>query len=96
MAWMPAKAWTSDQPVGGYRHFERVMTGGRGPTRWVELAAVLNPRFRERVLWSELKDPNRWLSGWQPIVELDGDGSLGDASESAALSPHPAETLETP
>lgn len=87
MAWMPAKAWTSDQPVGGYRHFERVMTGGRGPTRWVELAAVLNPRFRERVLWSELKDPNRWLSGWQPIVEL---------SESAALSPHPAETLETP
>ena len=30
MGWMPAKAWTSEQPLSGYRHFERVMTGGRG------------------------------------------------------------------
>ena len=41
MAWRPARAWTSQRPVAGYRHFELIMQGGRGPQRWVELAAVL-------------------------------------------------------
>ncbi|MED5321359.1 MAG: TIGR02450 family Trp-rich protein, partial [Cyanobacteriota bacterium] len=49
--------------------------GGRGPLRWVELAAVLAPSHRERVLWSELKDPTRWSSGWQSIPESDEDSS---------------------
>ena len=54
MAWRPARAWTSQRPVAGYRHFELITQGGRGPLRWVELAAVLAPSHRERVLWSEL------------------------------------------
>ena len=75
MGWIPAKAWTSHQPLNGYRHFERVMTGGRGTKRWVELAAVLKPSQRERVLWSELNDNNGWVSGWQPIVEADPESA---------------------
>jgi len=27
------------------------------------------------VLWSELKDPTRWSSGWQSIPESDEDSS---------------------
>ena len=75
MAWRPARAWTSQSPVSGYRHFELITQGGRGPQRWVELAAVLAPSHRERVLWSELKDPTRWISGWQFIPESDEDSS---------------------
>ena len=53
MGWNPARAWTSQDPVGGYRHFQLVLQGGRGDQRWVELAAVLAPGYRERVLrWS--------------------------------------------
>ena len=73
MAWRPARAWTSQRPVAGYRHFELITQGGRGPLRWVELAAVLAPSHRERLLWSELKDPTLWSSGWQSIPESDED-----------------------
>ena len=68
MAWRPARAWTSQSPVAGYRHFELITQGGRGLLRWVELAAVLAPSHRERVL-------SRWSSGWQPIPESDEDPS---------------------
>ena len=75
MVWRPAKAWTSQQPVGGYRHFELILHGGRGDQRWVELAALLAPSQRLRVSWLELKDPNRWSSGWQQIAEDDADSA---------------------
>ena len=75
MVCRPARAWTSQTPVAGYRHFELIMQGGSGDQRWVELAAVLKPSHRERVLWSELKDPNRWSSGWQSIPEDHADSS---------------------
>ena len=69
MVWRPARAWTSQELVAGYRHFELITQGGRGDQRWVELAAVLQPSHRERILWSEMKDRSRWLSGWQSIPE---------------------------
>ena len=75
MAWRPARAWTSQSPVSGYRHFELITQGGRGPQRWVELVAVLAPSHRERVLLNELKDPTRWSSGWQSIPKSDEDSS---------------------
>ena len=75
MVWRPAKAWTSQQPVGGYRHFELILQGGRGDQRWVELAALLDPSLRMRVSWLELKDRNRWSSGWQQIAEDDEDSA---------------------
>ena len=56
MAWFPAKAWTSQRAVGGYRHFQLVTQGGQGDQRWVELSAVLEPAHRERVLWRDLND----------------------------------------
>ena len=66
-----ANAWTSKQLVHGYRHFELVLQGGNGNQRWVELAAVINPRQRCRVSCDELRDRTQWVSGWQQIVELD-------------------------
>lgn len=75
MVWRPAKAWTSQQPVGGYRHFELILQGGRGDQRWVELAALLVPSQRLRVSWLELNDRNRWSSGWQQIAEEDADSA---------------------
>ena len=71
MGWRPAKAWTSCSSVSGYRHFYLVTQGGRGGDRWVELAAVLAPFHRERVLWSEMRDRSRWLSGFQQVLESD-------------------------
>ncbi|QNJ13596.1 tryptophan-rich conserved hypothetical protein CHP02450 [Synechococcus sp. A18-46.1] len=65
MGWNPARAWTRQHPVGGYRHFQLVLQGGRGDQRWVELAAVLAPGFRERVLWSDFKGSpplGEWLA----------------------------------
>lgn len=73
MQWRPAQAWTRQQPLGRYRHFQLVMQGGSGVDRWVELRAVLAPSCRERVLWSELRDRHRWVSGWQQIPEVDAD-----------------------
>ena len=69
MVWRPARAWTSQQPVAGYRHFDLITQGGVGDQRWVELAAVLKPSHRERILWKELKDRSRWITGWAQIVE---------------------------
>ena len=65
MGWNPARAWTSQDPMGGYRHFQLGLQGGRGDQRWVELAAVLAPGYRERVLWRDLKDRSpldQWLA----------------------------------
>ena len=73
MGWNPARAWTSQDPVGGYRHFQLVLQGGRGDQRWVELEAVLEPGYRERVRWRDLKDRSRWISGWQSIPESHAD-----------------------
>jgi len=75
MAWRPARAWTSQRPVAGYRHFELITQGGRGPLRWVELAAVLAPAHRERGLWRELKDPTRGSRGRLVITESGSDPS---------------------
>ncbi|MEC8688212.1 MAG: TIGR02450 family Trp-rich protein [Cyanobacteriota bacterium] len=75
MAWHPAQAWTSQAPVAGYRHFSLITQGGRGTERWVELAAVLAPSHRERVLWSDLNDRSLWISGWQSIPQDDADPS---------------------
>ena len=65
------KAWTSQMPVAGYRHFQLVMQGGRGAARWVELAPVLAPSQRERVPWKDLMDRSRWVSGWQQLPKDD-------------------------
>ena len=65
------KAWTSQMPVAGYRHFQLVMQGGRGAARWVELAPVLAPSQRERVPWTDLMDRRRWASGWQQLPKDD-------------------------
>ena len=73
MGWNPAMAWTSQYPIEGYRHFQLIQQGGRDDQRWVELAAVLAPGFRERVLWRDLKDPHIWVSGWQSSPESHAD-----------------------
>ncbi len=67
MTWKPALAWTSCQPMTGYRHFRLVMQGGRGSQRWVELEAVLDAGTRIRVAWLDLNDRTQWHSGWRQI-----------------------------
>lgn len=75
MRWTPAKAWTSQSNVEGYRHFELIGQGGKRDGRWVELVAVLDQRCRHRVSWKELSDPELWRSGWQQLPNLeDGEG----------------------
>ena len=75
MALKPAKAWTSRQPVAGYRHFRLVLQGGKGSQRWVELAAVLDAGTRARIAWRDLHNREQWTSGWQRFPP-DDDGSL--------------------
>lgn len=67
MSWTVAKAWTSVVPNRGYRHFRLILQGGKGPSRWVELEAVLESGVRLRVEWSELKNKELWTSGWQQL-----------------------------
>jgi hypothetical protein len=50
-----------------------VTQGGQGDQRWVELSAVLEPAYRERVLWRDLNDADHWCSGWKQIVENDDE-----------------------
>ncbi len=64
MNWPPNKAWTSIEPVLGYRHFIAINYGGDGIDRWVNLVSVLDGNARLRVLWKELKITSRWKSGW--------------------------------
>ena len=75
MARPPSQAWTRQDGVEGYRHFQLVLQGGRGPNRWVELAAALNPQHRERVSFADLRDRSQWRSGWHQIVECDADSA---------------------
>ena len=83
MVWRLARAWTSRFSVAGYRHFELITQGGKGHQRWVELAAVLNPSHRETIRWSELKDRNRWTSGWQSIPADESGSDSAFEKESA-------------
>ena len=75
MGWLISQAWTSHVPVGGYRHFQVIAQGGRGQTRWVELSAILNRAYREKLSWKELKDRRYWSSGWQQIPAEEEDMS---------------------
>ena len=60
------RAWTSQDRLR-VSPLE-LITQGRGDQRWVELVRC-QPSHRERILWSEMKDRSRWLSGWQSIPE---------------------------
>ena len=64
-----AQHWTSAESQLGFRHFRVAGQGGRGPERWVELVAVLDPAKRLRVPLSDLGHPAQWRSGFQPVVE---------------------------
>lgn len=83
MGWRPARAWTSQSPVMGYRHFRLVLQGGKGRERWVELEAVLESGQRCRVAWSELCDPAQWSSGWQqlPAAEAEAEAEALSTAE---------------
>ena len=65
------KCWTAQpaslQNTGGYRHFERIGERGRGSERAVELAAVLQRRFRIVVSLHQLGDRRLWQPGWQRL-----------------------------
>ena len=80
MGWKPAQAWTSGQPVEGYRHFRLVLQGGKGKDRWVELEAVLNSGMRRRVPWQQLCDREQWSSGWQQLPAEDNAHGSGEGS----------------
>jgi phosphoribosylformimino-5-aminoimidazole carboxamide ribotide isomerase len=67
----PGPAYTA-QPAalersGGFRHFRLVGERGRGPQRAVELAAVLDSRFRLVLPLAQLADRQLWQPGWQPL-----------------------------
>ena len=65
--WPPNNAWTSAFKKKGYRHFVVKQYGGQKDRRWVELSAVNNKNIRITLLWSELKNPSEWKSGWQQL-----------------------------
>jgi phosphoribosylformimino-5-aminoimidazole carboxamide ribotide isomerase len=52
----------------GYRHFRRLGERGKGPTKALELEAVLNRRFRLVVPVVELGQRNLWQPGWQQLA----------------------------
>jgi len=67
----PGPAYTA-QPAalersGGFRHFRLVGERGRGRQRAVELAAVLDSRFRLVLPLAQLADRQLWQPGWQPL-----------------------------
>ncbi len=67
MYWPPNKAWTSTSLRKGYRHFVAINYGGEKSDRWVSLVSVLDGKARFRVSLAELKDPQKWVSGWQAM-----------------------------
>ena len=64
--------WTAQPPLlkqtCGYRHFRRLGERGKGPTKALELEAVLNRRFRLVVPVVELGQRNLWQPGWQQLA----------------------------
>ena len=64
MRWPPNKAWTSSSEKGGYRHFVAINYGGKRKDRWVNLVAVLDGEVSMRIPWEEMKDTEKWQSGW--------------------------------
>ena len=71
MALQPGPAYTAQAAMrdrcGGFRHFRTVGERGRGPSRQVELAAVLDPSFRMLVPLRQLSDRQLWQPGWQSL-----------------------------
>ena len=41
MAWRPARAWTSQRPVAGYRHFELITQGALATGQSLRLQPLL-------------------------------------------------------
>ena len=64
--------WTAQPPLleqtCGYHHFRCLGERGEGPTKALELEAVLNRRFRLVVTVVELGQRNLWQPGWQQLA----------------------------
>ena len=64
--------WTAQPPLlkqtCGYRHFRRLGERGKGPTKALELEAVLNRRFRLVVPVVELGQRSLWQPGWDQLA----------------------------
>ena len=76
MSWPPVKSWTSTSKINGFKHFVAINYGGKGNQRWVNLVSVLDGRTIIKVLWHEIKDSSRWISGWEQLPREDSLPSL--------------------
>ncbi|WP_269622889.1 TIGR02450 family Trp-rich protein [Prochlorococcus marinus] len=71
MRWPPNKAWTSNTPREGHRHFEVLEYGGKGEERWVTLCAIMDKSITIEIPWNELKIYANWTSGWLQLSDED-------------------------
>ncbi len=69
MRWPPNKAWTSNEAIEGFRHFEVIEYGGKGEERWVMLTAIRNNNIKIKLSWTELKTYAKWTMGWVQLNE---------------------------
>ncbi len=91
MRWPPNKAWTSSSLRQGYRHFVAINYGGKGNDRWVILVSVLDGNIRLKVLWDEMKDSAKWITGW---LQLPKDQSIGISEEKSIIEAEENSSLE--
>ena len=64
MIWPPVKAWTSQIPIEGQKHFVAINYGGKPLKRWVILMSVIYSNVVIKVLWSQLLNISNWECGW--------------------------------
>ncbi len=69
--WPPCKAWTSRDPINGFRHFVAINYGGKEKFRWVHMVSVLNGEIRFNILWQEMLNSRKWTIGWLRVPKTD-------------------------
>ena len=59
--------WTARHPTEGWRHFQVANRKEEGPWLFAELVASCDPKVRLWVNAKQLKNPDLWQAGWQPL-----------------------------
>ena len=65
MLWPPLKAWTSQSPIDGLRHFVAINYGGELMERWIVMTSVLDGSVSVKIFCSDLQDSSKWIEGWE-------------------------------
>ncbi len=84
--WPPIKAWTSNYPINGHRHFVAINYYQVKNNYWVVFVSVVDSKTCFHIKFNCLKDSSDWFPGWinsgfdQELEDLKNNSFIKDCS----------------